>query len=97
MKLKFTKAYGLFIPKLENRPMGVSLPLVDYTNGQPLPADQQILEVTEKEGLALLRQGHFEQVIEDVLPAGKKTAKAVAEVDASPIQETVDKEVENNC
>ena len=85
MKIKYIRGYGLFIPKLTNRPMGVTLPLMDYVNNVPLSQDQQILEVTDKEGRDLIRQGHFEEYVEVV----EKPKKQQVPKDAS-------EEVENN-
>ena len=71
MKVKYIRKYGLFIAKLENRPMGVSLPLVDYATGEPLPDAEQILEVTEKEGLTLINCGNFVEYVEPVVKSKK--------------------------
>ena len=77
MKIKYTRNYGLFISKLENRPMGVTLPLIDYVTGKQLPIEEQILEVTEKEGLSLIRSGNFIEIKETVKPV--KVKKEVIE------------------
>jgi hypothetical protein len=71
MKVKYIRNYGLFISKLENRPMGVTLPLIDYATGDTLPEAEQLLEVTEKEGLTLINCGNFIEYVEPIVKSKK--------------------------
>ena len=71
VKVQFIKKYGLEIPTLKNRPIGVTFPLLNYSTMVPLPEEEQVMEVTDKEAHDLVGQGHFKVVKE------KKAAKKV--------------------
>jgi hypothetical protein len=73
-KIKYIRKYGLEIPFLKSRPMGVKFPLMDYTTMTPLPEEEQVIEVTPFEAKDLVKQGHFAMVEEP-----KKTRKKEVE------------------
>ena len=72
MKIKYVGKGETFIPQLKSRPMGVVFPMKDYAKGGNLPDEEQIIEVTDKEGHSLIKQKLFKEVI---APKVAKTVK----------------------
>lgn len=76
--LKYLGNIKLNIPRLKSRGgMGVKLPLMDYNNKKPFPADKQILTVSENEANDLMRcwPGLFEVIKKANPKINKKETK----------------------